>query len=85
MIGITVASNLWSTSILPEGLIEKWLVQDGAFVKNGEPVVEIRIESALHELQAPSDGQIVIEALANSIVEPGTVIGRVAPISKPRN
>jgi hypothetical protein len=28
---VTVAAELWATSILPEGIIENWLIADGEF------------------------------------------------------
>ena len=37
MIPIRVETELWATSLLPEGMIEKWLVPDGAFVERGDP------------------------------------------------
>jgi pyruvate/2-oxoglutarate dehydrogenase complex dihydrolipoamide acyltransferase (E2) component len=76
---IVVAPELWATSILPEGLIERWFVSDGAMVKAGDLLAQIRIESALHDLTAPAAGRLSIESKVNSVVEPGRVIGRVAP------
>ncbi len=74
---ITVAPDLWSTSIMPEGLLEKWLFNDGSSVSAGDPVATLRIEDALHDLLAPSTGRLSITVKANSMVEPGAVIGDI--------
>lgn len=78
MMNITVGSELWASSMLPEGTIEKWFVANGALVGFGERVAEVRIEDALHELVAPATGHVVIEAATNSLIEPGSVIGRIS-------
>ena len=36
---IKVDSALWATSMLPEGVVERWLVVDGATVAAGDKVV----------------------------------------------
>ncbi|HWC64078.1 MAG TPA: hypothetical protein VG501_10685 [Rhizomicrobium sp.] len=77
MTQIRVDPELWATSILPEGILEKWLISDGAFVERGEPLAAVRIESALHELCSPGEGWITIDRKANSVVEPGAVIGHI--------
>ena len=63
LMDVKVAENLWTSSMLPEGIVERWLVSDGAMVNSGEPLVEIRIEDALHEIVAPISGRLTIRAL----------------------
>ena len=77
MTSIRVEAELWATSLLPEGMIEKWLVPDGAFVEAGDPLAALRIEGALHELIAPADGWLTIDRKTNDVVEPGAVIGHI--------
>ena len=77
MTPIKVATELWATSLFPEGMIDCWLVPDGAFVEDGEPVVTLRIEGALHELMAPAEGWLTIDRKTNDVVEPGAVIGHI--------
>jgi pyruvate/2-oxoglutarate dehydrogenase complex dihydrolipoamide acyltransferase (E2) component len=77
MTPIRVVQELWANSLLPEGMIEKWLLPDGAFVEAGEPVAALRIEGALHELQAPAEGWLSIDLKINAVVEPGAVIGHI--------
>lgn len=79
MTDIKVAEDLWSTSMLPEGMVEKWLVPNGATVKCGEPVAEIRIEGALHTIVAPAAGSLSISAGSNAVVDPGCVVGQIKP------
>lgn len=49
---IRVDEALWASSMLPEGTVVRWLVADGAMVMAGKPIVEVRIEDALHEITA---------------------------------
>jgi hypothetical protein len=50
---IKVDEALWASSMLPEGIVERWFVADGATVAAGDRIAEIRIEGALHEITAP--------------------------------
>ncbi|HVJ54175.1 MAG TPA: lipoyl domain-containing protein [Aliidongia sp.] len=77
MADIRVAPELWASSMMPEGILERWFVVDGATVMDGDKVAEVRVEDALHELVAPCAGRLVISANADDLVEPGTVIGCV--------
>jgi pyruvate/2-oxoglutarate dehydrogenase complex dihydrolipoamide acyltransferase (E2) component len=74
---IRIDTDLWATSMFPEGLIERWFVGDGAAVIAGDRVAEVRIEDALHEITAPASGRLTISSLRNSVVEPGAVIAQV--------
>jgi hypothetical protein len=74
---IAVTPELWATNALPEGLIERWLVPDGSLVEAGDPVASVRVEDALHDLMAPARGRLCIELGANTVIEPGTTVGRV--------
>ena len=74
---IAVDEALWASSMLPEGVVERWLIADGALVKQGEPIARIRIEDALHEIMAPTNGRLTIVLPANSIVEPGSLLAKI--------
>ena len=74
---ITTSEALWSSSMMPEGIIERWLREDGDTVDPGEAVVEVRIEDALHEIAAPDAGRLRIWLRSNSVVEPGATLGEV--------
>ncbi len=77
MADIRVSEDCWASSILPEGLVERWLVADGAAVRGGDAIVQVRIEDALHDVSAPCDGRLTIGAIANCVIEPGMVLGQV--------
>jgi pyruvate/2-oxoglutarate dehydrogenase complex dihydrolipoamide acyltransferase (E2) component len=74
---IEVDEALWASSMLPEGVVERWFIADGALVKQGEPIAQIRIEDALHEIMAPAHGRLKIVLPANSIVEPGSLLAQL--------
>jgi pyruvate/2-oxoglutarate dehydrogenase complex dihydrolipoamide acyltransferase (E2) component len=76
---ILVAEALWASSMLPKGILERWVVPDGAAVNAGDRIAEVRIEDALHEIMAPSGGRLTIMVATNGIVEPGSVIGQLDP------
>jgi pyruvate/2-oxoglutarate dehydrogenase complex dihydrolipoamide acyltransferase (E2) component len=78
MTPIRIETELWATSLLPEGMIEKWLKPDGAFVEKGDPLAMLCVEGALHELLSPAEGWLTIDRKTNDVVEPGAVIGHVA-------
>jgi pyruvate/2-oxoglutarate dehydrogenase complex dihydrolipoamide acyltransferase (E2) component len=63
--------------VLPEGIVERWYVADGANVPAGARVVEVRIEGALHEIMAPGNGTLTIRASVNAIIEPGSILGEL--------
>ena len=74
---ISVAPELWSNSILPEDILERWIFADRRPVEAGDPVAVVRIESALHDILAPAKGELRISYQPNAVVEPGSVIGHV--------
>lgn len=75
---IRITEDLWSGRMLPEGVIERWVAGDGALVEMGEPIAEVRIEEALHEIVAPASGRLVTYVSKNDVVVPGSVIGQIA-------
>jgi len=78
IIEIKVDEALWSNSMLPEGTIAKWLVADGGLAREGHGVAEVLIEGALHDVIAPRDGQLKIEAAVNDVIEPGSLLAKLA-------
>jgi pyruvate/2-oxoglutarate dehydrogenase complex dihydrolipoamide acyltransferase (E2) component len=74
---INLDEGLWQNSMLPEGILERWLVDDGTTVIAGERIAEVRIESSLHEIMSPAGGILTIIAEPNAVVEPGTTVGRL--------
>lgn len=75
---IKVDEALWASSMLPEGIVERWFIVDGAIVAAGDLMAEVRIEDTLHEITAPASGRLTIIAAANTIVEPRSLLARLA-------
>jgi pyruvate/2-oxoglutarate dehydrogenase complex dihydrolipoamide acyltransferase (E2) component len=75
---IKVDEALWASSMLPEGIVERWFIVDGAIVAAGDLMAEVRIEDTLHKITAPASGRLTIIAAANTIVEPGSLLARLA-------
>src|SRR4051794_30223838 len=42
--------SLWRNSMLPEGILERWLVADGDTAHAGHAIAQVRIEGALHDI-----------------------------------
>ena len=74
MQNVNVDEALWTTSIMPEGTVVRWFVADGATVGAGNPIAELRIEDALHEISAPITGRLHIVSEVNNVIEPGTLL-----------
>jgi pyruvate/2-oxoglutarate dehydrogenase complex dihydrolipoamide acyltransferase (E2) component len=75
---VKVDEALWASSMLPEGIVERWFIADGADVAAGDLMAEVRIEDALHEITSPASGRLTIIAAANTVVEPGSLLARLA-------
>ena len=74
---VHVSEGLWSTGMLPEGILERWLVEDGANVQVGEAVAAARIGEALHDIVSPAGGRLSIMAPAGDLIDPGCIIAQV--------
>jgi pyruvate/2-oxoglutarate dehydrogenase complex dihydrolipoamide acyltransferase (E2) component len=82
MSDVRVDEALWASSILPEGIVDRWFFADGAIVTLGDRIAEVRIEDARHEIAAPVSGRLTIIAAANAVVEPGSLLARLAADDK---
>lgn len=82
MVELVIAPEFWMSRMLPEGIVERWLVADGAVVKQDDPVAELKIEGKLVRLKAPTAGKLCIDTRINSIVEPGSIIGHIRPVGQ---
>jgi pyruvate/2-oxoglutarate dehydrogenase complex dihydrolipoamide acyltransferase (E2) component len=79
MADVRIDEALWASSILPEGIMERWFFADGAIVTVGDRIAEVRIEDARHEITALASGRLMIVAAANAVVEPGSLLARLIP------
>jgi pyruvate/2-oxoglutarate dehydrogenase complex dihydrolipoamide acyltransferase (E2) component len=77
MADVKIDEILWASSILPEGIVERWCFADGAIVTVGDRNAEVRIEDARHEITALASGRLTIIAAANALVEPGCLLARL--------
>ena len=71
---IKVDHGLWASSMLPEGVVERWFIASGAAISVGDCIAELRIEDALHEIVAPASGRATIVAAVNAVIEPGSLL-----------
>ena len=71
---IKVDQTLWAHSMLPEGIVERWFIINGATISAGERIAEVRIEDALHDIIAPAGGRATIIAAVNAVIEPGSIL-----------
>jgi 2-oxoglutarate dehydrogenase E2 component (dihydrolipoamide succinyltransferase) len=61
-----------------EGVIARWLRQDGDTVKADEPILELETDKATMELAATASGQLQIVEREGTTVRVGTVVARIA-------
>jgi pyruvate/2-oxoglutarate dehydrogenase complex dihydrolipoamide acyltransferase (E2) component len=59
MIAIVLPEAAWK-DVEPgtEALVDKWLVNEGEFVRRGQPIANVVIVKANQEIVAPADGRI---------------------------
>ncbi|MDB5726420.1 MAG: biotin/lipoyl-binding protein [Novosphingobium sp.] len=60
-----------------EGQIAEWLAQDGATVKEGDPLFSLEADKSTNEVEAPASGTLRITAVAGETYEVGTVLGYI--------
>ena len=77
-VNVRVDEAIWASSILPEGIVERWFIADGAIAEAGEKIAEIRVEGAVHEITSPARGRVTIVAAVNNVVEPGSLLATLA-------
>ena len=60
-----------------EGLLNEWLVSDGAMVVEGQPIYSIESEKSVQEVESPASGTLKIIVQAGETYEVGTVLGEI--------
>lgn len=61
-----------------EGILTRWLVEDGAPVTAGQPLYELESEKSVQEVEAPASGKLRIIVTATGETYPvGTVLGQI--------
>ncbi|SFO35536.1 biotin/lipoyl-containing protein [Sphingomonas sp. OK281] len=62
---------------MTEAQIAEWLVEDGAEVKEGDPLYSLEADKSTNEVEAPASGTLRIIAEVGETYEVGTVLGRI--------
>lgn len=60
-----------------EGTINEWLVEDGAKVEKGQPLLEISTEKLTNEIEATASGTLKILAQADETIACGEEIAEI--------
>src|SRR3977135_1240676 len=61
-----------------EGTVDKWLKNEGDFVKRDEPIVEVVTDKVNAEIPSPFEGKLVkITAAQGETVQVGAVIAQI--------
>jgi len=61
-----------------EGIIAEWLVQDGAAVKEGQPIYSVESDKSTEEIESPATGTLKILGQVGETYQVGTVIGEIS-------
>ena len=77
MTDIIIPLDLWDDD--REGVVLTWMYADGATVNAGAPLLEVTVEKAQMDIVAPASGRLWIQAVPDTIVRRGQVIGRIEP------
>ena len=62
---------------MTEGVLAEWLVEDGAEVKEGDPLYVLETGKAAQEVTAPVSGRLVRKVQAGETYPVGTDIGEI--------
>jgi hypothetical protein len=73
---------LWRNGMLPEGILERWLVADGDTAYAGHAIAQVRIEGALHDIVSPATGRLTISAPTLAVIDPGFLLATLAVDTK---
>jgi pyruvate/2-oxoglutarate dehydrogenase complex dihydrolipoamide acyltransferase (E2) component len=60
-----------------EGVLARWLVEDGTLVKAGQPLYEMESDKSVTEVEAPASGTLRILAATGETYPVGTVLGEI--------
>lgn len=62
-----------------EGTLTEWLVDDGAVVKEGQPIYALETDKSVQEIEAPESGKLTQKVEAGETYAVGTEIGEITP------
>ena len=61
-----------------EGVLSRWMVDDGAQVTAGQPLYEFESDKSVQEVEAPASGRLRIIATLGETYPVGTVLAEIA-------
>jgi pyruvate/2-oxoglutarate dehydrogenase complex dihydrolipoamide acyltransferase (E2) component len=74
---VRIPDDLWDTQVVPEGVVNNWLYDEGADVEKGSVIAVVMAEKTEYDIEAPGSGKLHIVAGANAAVTPGTVVAEI--------
>jgi len=60
-----------------DGVLSRWLVEDGAVVTAGQPLYEFESEKSVQEVEAPASGRLRVIAVIGETYAVGAVLGEI--------
>jgi pyruvate/2-oxoglutarate dehydrogenase complex dihydrolipoamide acyltransferase (E2) component len=60
-----------------EGVLAEWLAEDGAQVKEGQPLFSLESDKSTNEVESPATGKLKIIAKPGETYEVGAVLGTI--------
>lgn len=60
-----------------EGVLAEWLAEDGAQVKEGQPLFSLESDKSTNEVESPATGTLKVIAKPGETYEVGAVLGRI--------
>ncbi|EHJ60768.1 biotin/lipoyl attachment domain-containing protein [Novosphingobium pentaromativorans US6-1] len=62
---------------MTEGVLSEWLIQNGASVKEGDPLFSVESDKSTNEVESPASGTLTISAEAGETYEVGAILGSI--------
>ena len=62
---------------MDEGKLTEWLLNDGAEVKEGQPLYSLESEKSVQEIEAPATGKLKIIATPGETYKVGAVLAEI--------
>ena len=63
------------------GIINEWLVENGASVVRGQPIYSLEIEKTALDVESPADGKLSQKAITGESYKVGEIIGEITAYS----
>jgi hypothetical protein len=66
MTPIRVSQELWNSTMMPQGVLSRWLRLDGEFVDAGDALASVEIEGCVHIITSPGEGWLTLDCCTPS-------------------